>query len=60
MKQDNQLRERQRKSVSLPSRTVLEGIQGAISLISGLTRQRGFENDISETDKNGIPPNSIA
>ncbi|WP_334470463.1 baseplate J/gp47 family protein [Arsenophonus sp. PmNCSU2021_1] len=57
---DNQLRERQRKSVSLPSRTVLEGIQGAISLISGVTRQRGFENDTSKTDKNGISPHSIA
>ncbi|MFS1583638.1 MAG: baseplate J/gp47 family protein [Candidatus Arsenophonus phytopathogenicus] len=57
---DNQLRERQRKSVSLPSRTVLEGIQGAISLISGVTRQRGFENDTRDTDKNGIPPHSIA
>lgn len=57
---DNQLRSRQKKSVALPSRTVLDGIQGAISLLSGVVRQRVFENDTSETDKKGIPPHSIA
>lgn len=57
---DNQLRSRQRKSVALPSRTVLDGIQGAVALLSGVVRQRGFENDTSETDKNGIPSHSIA
>ncbi|MCC8384979.1 hypothetical protein GPY51_21500 [Photorhabdus laumondii subsp. laumondii] len=57
---DTALRERQRKSVALPSRTVLDGIQGAISLIPGVVRRRGFENDTNVTDNNGIPPHSIA
>ncbi|MBS9442301.1 hypothetical protein EAE89_11455 [Photorhabdus heterorhabditis] len=57
---DTTLRERQRKSVALPSRTVLDGIQGAISLIPGVVRRRGFENDTNVTDNNGIPPHSIA
>lgn len=57
---DNQLRNRQKKSVALPSRTVLDGIQGAVALLSGVVRQRGFENDTSETDKNGIPSHSVA
>ncbi|ERT11048.1 baseplate J/gp47 family protein, partial [Photorhabdus temperata] len=57
---DAALRERQRKSVALPSRTVLDGIQGAISLIPGVVRRRGFENDTNVTDNNGIPPHSIA
>ncbi|MBS9422295.1 hypothetical protein EAE90_00650 [Photorhabdus caribbeanensis] len=57
---DTALRDRQRKSVALPSRTVLDGIQGAISLIPGVVRRRGFENDTNVTDNNGIPPHSIA
>ncbi|QHM71267.1 baseplate J/gp47 family protein [Mixta intestinalis] len=57
---DPELRQRQKKSVALPSRTVLDGIQGAVSLIPGVTRQRGFENDTDKTDSNGIPAHSIA
>ncbi|MDC9593496.1 baseplate J/gp47 family protein [Xenorhabdus sp. IM139775] len=57
---DADLRIRQRKSVALPSRTVLDGVQGAISLIHGVSRLRGFENDTNQTDEYGIPPHSIA
>lgn len=57
---DTALRERQRKSVALPSRTVLDGIQGAVSLIPGVIRLRAFENDTNATDSNGIPAHSLA
>ncbi|PHM39256.1 bacteriophage protein [Xenorhabdus mauleonii] len=57
---DAELRIRQRKSVALPSRTVLDGVQGAISLIHGVSRLRGFENDTNQTDEYGIPAHSIA
>lgn len=60
VEQDSELRVRQRKSVALPSRTVLDGIQGAVSLIPGVVRLRGFENDTGETDKNGLPAHAIA
>ncbi|MBI6548574.1 baseplate J/gp47 family protein [Xenorhabdus lircayensis] len=57
---DAELRIRQRRSVALPSRTVLDGVQGAISLVHGVSRLRGFENDTNQTDEYGIPPHSIA
>ncbi|CDG20704.1 conserved protein of unknown function [Xenorhabdus poinarii G6] len=57
---DAALRIRQQKSVALPSRTVLDGVQGAISLIPGVSRLRGFENDTNQTDSYGIPPHAIA
>ncbi|PHM33343.1 baseplate J/gp47 family protein [Xenorhabdus innexi] len=57
---DGELRIRQRHSVALPSRTVLDGILGAISLIPGVSRLRGFENDTGQPDEYGIPGHSIA
>ncbi|WON78976.1 baseplate J/gp47 family protein [Serratia sp. UGAL515B_01] len=57
---DAELRIRQSRSVSLPSRTVLEGIIGAIATLPNVERYRGYENDTSATDKNGIPSHSIA
>ncbi|MBC8947234.1 baseplate J/gp47 family protein [Xenorhabdus indica] len=57
---DADLRIRQRKSVALPSRTVLDGMLGAISLIPGVSRLRGFENDTGQTNEYGIPGHSIA
>ncbi|BAE74930.1 hypothetical phage protein [Sodalis glossinidius str. 'morsitans'] len=60
VERDSALRARQKKSVALPSRTVLDGIQGAVSLLPGVVRLRGFENDTGETDKNGLPAHSIA
>ncbi|MBD2816356.1 baseplate J/gp47 family protein [Xenorhabdus sp. Flor] len=57
---DAELRVRQRKSVALPSRTVLDGMLGAIGLIPGVSRLRGFENDTGQTNEYGIPGHSIA
>lgn len=57
---DPKLRARQTKSTAIPSRTVLDGIEGAILDLEGVTRCKGYENDTSEEDDNGLPPHSIA
>lgn len=57
---DAALRRRQGISVALPSRTVLEGIIGAIANLPGVARYAAYENDTGTTDANGIPPHSIA
>ena len=57
---DAALRVRQGQSVALPSRTVLEGISGAVVAVPGVARWRGYENDTASTDANGIPAHSIA
>ncbi len=57
---DAALRKRQAVSVAIPSRTVLEGILGAVAQIDGVTRLKGYENDTSSTDGNGIPGHSIS
>lgn len=56
---DADLRRRQAISTALPSRTVFEGVVGAVSSLPGVTRCRGYENDQSATDENGIPGHSI-
>ncbi|MNO26510.1 Baseplate J-like protein [compost metagenome] len=57
---DAELRLRQSQSVALPSRTVREGIVGAIANLTGVTRLRVYENDTDTTDADGIPEHSIA
>lgn len=57
---DAQLRARQRVSVSLPSRTALNGIIGAVANVPGVGRYRGYENDTSAADANGQTARSIA
>ncbi|MDD2056623.1 hypothetical protein NPS58_04070 [Pseudomonas putida] len=57
---DAALRQRQKLSVALPSRTVLEGITGAVATIVGVTRLATYENDTGSTDANGIPGHSIS
>lgn len=57
---DAALRARQALSTALPSRSVLEGTVGAISALLGVTRLRGYENDGTATDANGLPAHSIA
>lgn len=57
---DAALRVRQATSVALPSRTVLEGIAGAVANLPGVTRYAAYENDTSTTDSNGIPGHSIS
>lgn len=57
---DLKLKRRQAISTALPSRTVFEGIIGAIADINGVSRIRGYENDTSVVDADGIPPHAIA
>lgn len=57
---DAALRQKQKISVALPSRTVFEGIKGAVASVAGVTRSEGYENDTSFTDADGLPRNTIA
>ena len=57
---DTQLRKRQDISVGLPSQTVLDGIAAKILAVTGVTREKPYENDTDLTDANGIPSHSIA
>ena len=57
---DGNLRARQNISTCKPSKTVLEGTIGGIAEISGVIRQRVYENFDSMPDENGIPGHSIA
>lgn len=56
---DFQLRERRKKSVSLPSQGYLEGILAALLTVDDVTDAQVFENNTSATDSNGIPPHSL-
>lgn len=57
---DAQLRQRQALSVALPSRSVMEGLHGALASLSGVTRVRTLDNDTDEADINGVPAHNIA
>ncbi|WP_142850873.1 baseplate J/gp47 family protein [Telmatospirillum sp. J64-1] len=57
---DADLRRRQALSTALPSRTILEGVLGAVAAVPGVLRLRGYENDGNVPDANGIPGHSIA
>lgn len=57
---DAELRQRQAKSVAIPSLTVLDGIMGAVATLDGVERYRGYENDTHLADDNGLPPHSIS
>jgi uncharacterized phage protein gp47/JayE len=57
---DATLRKRQAVSVALPSRTVLDGLQGALLGLLGVTQARVYENDTNLTDGNGILAHTIA
>jgi uncharacterized phage protein gp47/JayE len=56
---DALLRRRQAISTMLPSRSIFDGTAGAVAQVPGVSRSRGYENDTSRTDSNGIPPHSI-
>lgn len=56
---DAQLRQRQTRSTALPSQTLMEGVDGALLDVAGVTRLRSYENDSETTDSNGLPPHSI-
>ncbi|MFZ5936577.1 baseplate J/gp47 family protein [Pseudomonas sp. HS6-2] len=57
---DSALRQRQKTSTALPSRTVLEGTIGAVANVSGVTRYGAVDNDTNATDANGIPAHTMA
>lgn len=57
---DLMLRQRQRTSVALPSRGLLDGIVGAIAALDGVTDYKGYENDTNVVNALGLPPNCIA
>ncbi|OCQ53904.1 Baseplate J-like protein [Photorhabdus australis subsp. thailandensis] len=57
---DAELRIRQAVSVALPSKTIMDGLIGAIANLHGVSRYQGYDNDMDETDENGIPAHNIA
>ncbi len=57
---DAQLRQRQALSVALPSRSVMEGLHGALASLNGVTRVKTLDNDTDEADANGVPAHNIA
>ncbi|GAA7771010.1 hypothetical protein RN01_29895 [Cupriavidus sp. SHE] len=57
---DAALRQRQTVSTALPSLTILDGIIGAVSNLTGVSRLAAYENDSASTDANGLPPHSIS
>lgn len=57
---DALLRVRQRTSTALPSKTVVEGIVGALFGLEGVTKVEGYENDSNEVDADGVPANNLA
>lgn len=57
---DATLRQRQAVSTALPAQSILQSIVGAIANLPGVGRYKGYENDTSITDPDGIPGHSIA
>src|SRR5215472_11417634 len=57
---DAALRRRQADSVALPALGNLEGIMAAVASVPGIQRYKGYENQYSAPDANGIPGHSIA
>lgn len=60
IEKDAALRVRQSQSTALPSRTILDGIVGALLMIPGVSRLRAYENDGIVPDANGIPGGAIS
>ncbi|WP_103110755.1 baseplate J/gp47 family protein [Brevibacillus reuszeri] len=56
---DPQLKSRQAISTATPSRTVLEGLKGAIAGLTGVTRYQVYENDTDAENEMGHPPHSV-
>lgn len=57
---DQHLRQRQSRSTALPSQTTIDGIDGSLLDVAGVTRLRVYENDTDTTDTNGLPAHSIS
>lgn len=57
---DAQLRLRQTRSTALSSQTTIDGLDGSLLDISGVSRVRVYENDQDTPDVNGLPAHSIS
>jgi uncharacterized phage protein gp47/JayE len=57
---DASLRRRQARSTMIPSRTVLDGLGGALLSLAGVTRVKMYENDTNSTNADGMVAKSIA
>ncbi len=57
---DPALRIRQAESTANPSLTVLEGTEGAVANVAGVTAVRAYENDTGSTDSNTLPAHSFS
>ncbi len=57
---DARLRQRQGASTAIPSRTVLDGMIGAVAQVDGVTRYSAYENDSELTDSNGIQGHRVS
>jgi len=57
---DAELRLRQSQSTMIPSLSVMEGIVGAVASLAGVSRYRGYENDGTTTNADGITAHTIA
>ena len=56
---DALLRDRRVKSVANTGVSIMESIYGTVRALSGVTKERLYQNNGSETDANGIPGHSI-
>lgn len=56
---DATLRRRQALSTALPSKTVLDGIRGAVTNLAGVAACAVYENDTNVTNGIGLPANSV-
>lgn len=57
---DSDLRIRQQASTMLPSKTVMDGITGALRSIVGVAEIIGYQNNTNATDANGVPAHNIS
>ncbi|MFG1402001.1 baseplate J/gp47 family protein [Xanthobacter sediminis] len=57
---DAELRLRQSVSTALPSRSIGDGLLGAVLSLPGVERAKLYDNDLDTTDANGIPGHTIA
>ena len=57
---DAQLRQRQSRSTALPSQTTIDGLDGSLLDVTGVSRVRIYENDLDTPDSNGLPGHSIS
>ena len=56
---DPALRVRRSSSVALPSQSLVDGLQGALEALTGVTDAVVYENPTGATDAKGLPPHSI-